>query len=77
MPLYFYIVVIVALVVFLYLLYHVFSVYRNRYWQRRYQELLAKKNAVADNIDDFKWQPLGDTSDVDVNKIRQYLNSRD
>ena len=77
MPFYFYFAVIIAFVVLLCLLYHVFSVYRNRYWQRRHQALLAKKSAVADNIDDFKWQPLGDASDIDADEIRQYLNSRD
>lgn len=76
MPLYLNIIAIIALVIILCLLYQVFSVYRNRYWQRRHQEIVAKKNAVADNIDDFKWQPLEGVSDIDVNEIRQYLDSR-
>jgi archaellum component FlaF (FlaF/FlaG flagellin family) len=76
MPVYVHVVVAIIFIAFLYCLRIVYVGLRNKYWQRRYQKLLAKRNAVAENIDYFKWNPLLDTEDVDAQKIREYLNSK-
>lgn len=76
MSTYFYVVLLIALLVLLAYLYYLFDFYRDKYWQYRHKKLMAKRNAITNDIDDFKWKPIEDVTDVDAQKIREYLNSK-